>query len=96
MPEPMDDTQADRTVKFYACSACWGYLIKFPAPNRQWYVKCQVCGDNTRGYVKRSYVDRRLAESKAEAHEAREALRGAMPTLVTRRTQAETLAELGF
>lgn len=96
MVEPMGDAQADRTVKFYACSACWGFLVKFPAPNRQWYVKCQTCGDATRGYVKQSYVERRLAESRAEAVEAREALKGAMPTLVTRRTQAETLSDLGF
>ena len=96
MIEPLDDAQADRTVKHYACSACWGHLVKYPAPNRQWHVKCPVCGDATRGYVKRSYVERRLKESQAEAVEAREALKGAMPTLATRRTQAETLADLGY
>lgn len=106
MPETVTDIQAQRIVRDMACSACWGHLEQYPAEPPAGItakagehfsrVLCPICGEGTRGYVSKQYVERRLAESRAEAAEAREALKGAIPSLAHSFTQAEVLADLGF
>lgn len=106
MVETVTEIQAQKIIRDMACSACWGHLIEQPAEppvgitplagEHFSRVICPICGDGTRGYVSKAYVERRLAESRAEAAEAREALKGAMPSLARSFTQAEALADLGF
>lgn len=91
----MPDGEASRTVLHYRCSACWGFLNKYPIKGtRHWVVKCQICGNQTRGYVSSAWVERRLSESHAELQEARIALRGALPALPL--SEQDLLESLGF
>lgn len=106
MVEIQTDVEAQKTVRDCACSACWGHLVLFPAdPPPGVEAKagehfaralCGVCGEATRGYVSKRYVERKLAESRAEAFEVRQALKGAIPSLATRVTAQEALSDLGY
>jgi hypothetical protein len=75
MLDPLNDALAAITIRDYACSNCWSHLIKIPAPNRLWYVKCPTCGDDTRGYVRKEFVARRRSESIGEKMEVKHLLR---------------------
>ncbi len=95
--DPLPDGLADKTIQAYICSQCWGHLVKFPAPNRLWWVVCAECGEETIGYVTKAFVERRQAESFGDKAEAKMALRDAIPWLRTpKRESAEILKELGF
>lgn len=92
----LPDGEADRTVKHYRCSGCWGHLNKFPIRGtRLWAVRCAVCGDQTRGYVSSKWVDRKLSESHAELQEARIALHDALPSL-PKPSEKDLMERLGF
>lgn len=97
MSEPLDDTLADKTVRDYVCSRCWGHLLKFPEPERRWIVKCHACGDETPGYVTKSYAEARRTESLSEAQEVNHLLSG-LGVIQKPKSQPteKTLAELGF
>lgn len=91
----LPDWEADRLVKHYACSGCWSHLVKFSVNGaRLWAVKCINCGNQTRGYVSKKWVERRLSESHAELQEAKIALRDVLP--LPKRTESEVLGRLGF
>src|SRR5690349_21448428 len=61
----LNDILARKTVKFYACSACWGELEAIPA-EAGYKVLCRSCGEETKGYVTQNYVNRRRSESAFE------------------------------
>ena len=107
MIETVTDLEAKRIVRDCACSACWGSLIEQPAEPPTGITPlagehfsravCPVCKDATRGYVSRAFVERKLSESRAEAIEVRQALKGAMPSLALHLgNEAEIMESLGF
>jgi len=96
--EPLGSIEAQRMVQRYCCSACWSHLLTFNRPGKGLYVLCPDCGDKTPGYVSKSWVERRKAESLAEAYSAKQNLKDALPFLnKTAKQSAESiLAEIGF
>ena len=63
--QTLDAVLARKTVKFYACSNCWGDLEAIPAEDG-YQVLCRKCGAETKGYVTQHYANRRRAESDFE------------------------------
>jgi DNA-directed RNA polymerase subunit RPC12/RpoP len=98
IPEPMSNADAQRTMQRYCCSGCWSHLNTYNRPGKGLYVLCPDCGDKTPGYVSKSWVERRKAESHAEAYEAKRNLRDALPFLneTAKKSAEELLAEIGF
>ena len=95
--EPLNDVLADRTVKHYVCSSCWGHLIKIPALQRGfWIVECHRCREETKGYVTMAYAERRLSESSAEKMDVQINLRGILPNQHAGKTTTQILTEMGF
>jgi len=76
----LDITDCDRLTRDYVCAQCWGSLIyevvRGKTPKR-YKVYCQNCGED-RGFVTRSYAERRKAESNAEKAEAERNLGAAL------------------
>jgi hypothetical protein len=66
--ESLNTELAQKTVKRYACSNCWGDLEITPDMTQQdmYFVICQKCKDETKGYVTKFYVNRRRNESEFE------------------------------
>lgn len=73
MINPLNDQDAQITVRDMVCSICWGSLIIHHAPDRMNKVLCRSCGDKTRGYVSKAMVEHRRAESLAELIEVKRA-----------------------
>ena len=96
--EPMSSNEAQRTVNRYCCSACWSHLLTFNRPGKGLFVLCPDCGDKTPGYVSKYWVEKRKAESHADAYEAKHNLREALPNLnpTAKKQAADILAEIGF
>lgn len=93
-----DPFKADEFVREHVCSACWGLLIKIRPvrEEKRWVVRCEECGEQTRGYVTRAYAQRRAEASYIEAQAARAALRSAVPWMQNKKTLAQLLKELGI
>ncbi len=99
MTELLDDGLADKTIRDYVCSICWGHLIKLPAEGRKGRVECARHGEETPGYVTKFYANKRLAESRVEKLDVRENLRGLHilpPSPVEKETVEELMKDLGF
>lgn len=94
MLEPLDDVQADLTIRDYVCSACWSHLVKYPAPERLWFCKCSQCDDDTPGYVTKFYAESRRGNSMADKADALINLKDLFPR--PQRTEQEVLSDLGF
>ena len=62
----------------YVCATCWGHLREFfngtDVAERRSKVFCGSCGDETRGYVTKSYVEQRRQDDAQRYAEARSAL----------------------
>jgi hypothetical protein len=93
-----DPFKADEFVAKHVCSACWGLLIKTRPviTERRWTVQCETCGEKTKGFVTRRWAQQRAEISRAEAIEAKLALRDAVPWMKSNKTAAQILKELGF
>jgi hypothetical protein len=93
----LDEAYARKTVKFYACSNCWGELEMVPAGNG-YSVLCKKCGAETKGYVTQRYVNRRRAESEFEEVNAVHMLThaGVLENPLAGKSTSELLKELGF
>jgi predicted amidophosphoribosyltransferase len=93
----LNDVLARKTVKFYACSNCWGELESIPAENG-YQVLCRKCGDDTKGYVTQGYVTRRRAESQFEEVNATHMLMkaGVLDNPHAGKSTEQLLKELGF
>ena len=87
---------ADEFNVRYRCSACWGALIKVRTETRAWRCQCEECQDKTPGYVTARYVEKRFEQDRLDAHNARLALREAVPWMKSNLSEAEILAEIGF
>lgn len=98
--EALNEALARKTVKFYACSNCWGELEILPdlRESGMYFVTCKKCGDETKGYVTQHFVNRRRGESEFEERDARKLLVkvGILPNPLEGRTKADLLKELGF
>ncbi len=92
----MEDALAEKTVRDYVCSSCWGNLQRRPADDRQWVVYCPNCG-NDQYYVTREYAERRRAESRADATEVNKLLQnlGVLPK-PPKRSETDILKDIGF
>ena len=87
-----------RLIRWYVCSDCWGELsgFEYDPGTRTSLVHCTTEGCPCHGYVSRSLVDRRKAESGFELSAAKAALRPAVPWIERRKGTEELLRELGY
>jgi DNA-directed RNA polymerase subunit RPC12/RpoP len=97
MMEILNDTLARKTVRHYACSACWGELELIPVETG-YKVLCRKCGEETKGYVTQNYVNRRRAESAFEEVNATHMLMraGVLENPHAGKSTEQLLKELGF
>lgn len=95
--QTLDEMLARKTVKFYACSNCWGELEMIPDCDG-YKVLCRKCGDETKGYVTQHYVNRRRSESAFEEVNTSHMLIkiGVLDNPLAGKTTSELLKELGF
>ena len=100
----MDGILAEATVSRYCCSNCWGHLLRFHTKveedgktHIEEYVLCHSCLDETRGYVTKSYAERKRQESEVQYTEARHNLAETLgiPTS-SGKSPEELLRDLGF
>ncbi len=98
MIENLTPIEAQKLVRDYLCSDCWGVLAEYyDQGTRMSVVRCSTEGCPCNGLVSKSFVERRKAESRAELSEARIALRDAVPWLRGEKKSVEQLLkELGF
>jgi hypothetical protein len=92
---------AEKTVKNYACSNCWGDLELTPdmRENDMYFVICKKCQDETKGYVTKWFVHKRRVESEFEARDVTRLLRKAGIISDPRplpKSRELNLKELGF
>lgn len=66
----MNYTETQTVMQNYVCSICWGHLMAY-IEDGAYVVRCAKYGDAHSGYVRRTYAERRKAESFFEAVEAR-------------------------
>ena len=97
MVEPLDDALAATTIRDYACSNCWGHLLRHPVDSG-WLVLCHRCGEETRGYVTKSFVELKRAENLGEAGEVNDLLTGLgiIEKPHAGKSEEQLLKELGF
>ena len=98
MTENLTSIEAQKLVRDYVCSDCWGILAEYyDRETRTSTVRCSTEGCPCNGLVSKSFVERRKAESHVELSEARIALRDAVPWLRGEKKSVEQLLkELGF
>jgi DNA-directed RNA polymerase subunit RPC12/RpoP len=71
--DELTSIEAQHTERNYVCAQCWGQLITQPSRGKDhkcFTVLCKSCGED-RGFVTREYAERRKAEDRADANEAR-------------------------
>ncbi len=97
MMEALNAELARKTIKNYACSNCWGDLELAPdlRENGMYFVVCQKCKEETKGYVTKYFVRTRRAASEFEARDVKKLLQKInAPT--ARKTDSQLMKELGF
>ena len=87
--------QAIARQQDYVCAGCWGQLNVYLLPEHQARLTCDRCGDG-RGFVRRSFTERRRDENVFEARDVRRLLRQIHILQHQPMTEAEILRELGF
>jgi hypothetical protein len=92
----MDFQAAQIIVAKYACSNCWSHLVSYPFAADRTRVLCGRCGQETRGYVSKYYVEKRLQNSLGEKIDAAYALRDVIPSVHKGKPENQLLNELGF
>lgn len=92
-PIILPDEKAQALQQDYVCAGCWRRLHLHYLPHHCVHVTCDYCGDG-RGFVRRSWTERRREENFAEAGEVRQLMHriGMRP----HRTDTEILKDLGF
>ena len=95
--DTFDYPRAQRMVRDYVCSHCWGVLSMFPGPERTFYVKCADCKDETPGYVTKHYVEQSKANSNQDMRDATKTLQevGILPKPEKKSTE-DLIKDLGF
>lgn len=93
----MSANLADKTIRDYVCSICWGNLRGEPqhgTPN--WVVCCSKC-DETRGFVSKFYVDERRQQDHFDAYEVNRLLQDlGIIDRPPQKPEDQILDELGF
>lgn len=88
-----------KTVNKYGCSTCWGDLeMKVDIKTGLYTVNCKSCGEETRGYVTKYYIERRRSESVGEERDVRRMLvkQHILPDPSAGKTNSDLIHELGF
>lgn len=98
MIENLTPVEAQKLIRDYVCSDCWGTLAEYyDRETRTSAVRCATEDCPCDGLVSRGFVERRRAESRAELNAAHTALRDAVPWLrVEKKSVEQLLEELGF
>ncbi len=98
MMELLNDHWTGITLRDYLCSNCWGHLLAFPLEGQLSLVVCHRCGDETKGYVTKYFVDGRRSESHGERHEAKQMLEdmGIIQREHSGKSADELIKEMGF
>jgi hypothetical protein len=93
-----DEPQAFLIKRDYLCSRYWGDLVINLAPDRKYFVECFRCGNETPGYVTKSWAEKRRSESISEGIEVNQLLRelNLIPNPFESKTAEELIRELGF
>lgn len=91
----LETNQAELIQRDYVCAGCWRRLNLYHQSDRLARVTCDRCGDG-RGFVRKSWVERRRNEDFADASEIRRMLRMMHVLEHKPRTEDEILHELGF
>ena len=86
---------ARNTVAEFVCSQCYGHLVEHPIDTGV-MVLCGTCGEDTKGYVRKQYVERRRQESQHERLEAKQVLKSVIKPAISGKTETQNLHELGF
>lgn len=95
--QPLNEGAASRTVMHYVCAACWGHLLKRPAPKRMYIVYCPHCGeDGTTGYVTRAFAQRQLSASAEEMQDVKHTYTGIILPTPKKEKPDDILKQLGF
>ena len=93
----MSANLADKTIRDYVCSTCWGRLFAEPQHGSPKWVCCQTCGMETRGFVSQYYVDERRTQDHFDAYDVKILLQSlGIIERPPRRGQDQILEELGF
>lgn len=81
----------------YVCSRCYGQLIAtVQANHNEFIVRCVNQDCDGKGFVTRTYAERRQRDSEMEQMDASINLRQAMPALFPKRDPDDILKELGY
>ena len=99
----MDSLNAElarKTVKNYCCSNCWGDLETTPdlRQNDMYFVICQKCQDETKGYVTKYFANQRRNESEFEKRDATRLLQklDILPNPRKGMTREDLLKQMGY
>jgi hypothetical protein len=92
---PVTYQMAQNTVADFVCSACWGHLVEHPTDNGV-MVLCGACGEETKGYVSKRYVERRRNESQVERLDAKSVLKNVIKSPLSGKSTDQLLQDLGY
>ena len=94
----MEYDQAVTIRRDCVCSDCYGQLVvHYDGKQRKHTITCGTTGCPCHGFVSRRWVERRIAENRAEAAEAKHVLEQAVPWMARPKKSADQiLSELGF
>lgn len=99
--EPVNSSKSDKTVRDFRCSTCWGRLNAYPQPQQISHIHldlvlCVECGEDTRGYVHKSAVERKRTEDHFNAKEVKKAYPGLDPNKKEKKSAEDNIKELGL
>lgn len=104
-PTPKDKhdmtyAEAYRTQQSYVCAGCYHTVVATETDRERgtWTATCATTDCSTPGYVTRSWLKREQEKNAAQAIEARDVLRQAVPWMNPHKgkTDDQLLKELGF
>lgn len=81
----------------HLCADCWDTLLNYPDHQGGYFALCCRCGENTRGYVSKKYIQRRMERGTELARIAKDAMKDFIPWLRPQKKKEEaSLKDLGF
>jgi hypothetical protein len=86
---------AQNIVSYFLCSQCWGHLVARPTDTGV-MVLCGSCGEETKGYVSKRYVERRQQESQVERIDAKIVLKSVIKSPLSGKSTDQLLQDLGY
>jgi type IV secretory pathway VirB4 component len=98
--EALTSEIARKTVKNYCCSNCWGDLeiTTDMRENDMYFVICQKCQDETKGYVTKYFANQRRNQSEFEKRDVTRLLQKLeiIPNPRKGMTREDMIKELGY